>query len=839
MNDQKNISDLTENVHIVNMKEQMEGNFIDYAMSVIMSRAIPRIEDGLKPVQRRILYCMLESGFTYDKKTNKSAKITGRISGDYHPHGTASIYAAMARMATDWNMRYPLIHGQGNFGSIDGDPPGAERYTEAKLSALGEFMLQDIRKNTVPMSVTYDGLNDEPEFLPAPVPMLLMNGMEGIAVGMATRIPPHNLGELAAAILAIIDNPDLTDEEILHYVKGPDFPTAGYLLGESGVRQYLLTGRGSFTLRGKANIEEDDRDRFRIIVTEIPYQVKKTDLIDTVVRLDKEKKITGISDISDESDSHGMRIVLELKRDANPQVILNQLYKHTQLQVNYSVIMITLTDGVPRQVNLRRYLVKFIDHRRVVITRRCQFELQKAKDRAHILEGLKIALDNLDEVIRIIKSSKDTPTASLALQGRFYLSEIQAKHILDMPLRQLTNLETKKILDELAELVALIKDLEDILAKPYRVDEIIKDELTESVKKFDNPRRTIILPGGAGEDFSEDDLVEPEDVVVTLTRNGYIKRVKLSAYLIRHRGSKGKQGQTTKADDDVTHIITTNTKDDLLCFTDRGQAFCIKVYRVPAYEPNAKGIPIVNLIQIDAQVKVTALLPLTDRNMKYLIMATKNGKIKRTELGEFSNLRVSGKRAIGLEENDILRFVVPSSGNKEVIIITKYGRAVRFDEEQVRPMGTGAAGVRGVNLTKPDDCVVGVDLVDDNSELLVISTKGYSKRSRVGGDGGYRKTNRNASGVITMKITNKTGLIAAALKANNNQELLIITTNGKMQRSKVSEFNVIGRNTQGVRAIKLDEKDQVASVEVVMTDRDDVDDVTEVKPDIFNPDLEK
>lgn len=834
MSDQKNITDFTENVQIVNMKEQMEGNFIDYAMSVIMSRAIPRLEDGLKPVQRRILYCMLESGFTYDKKTNKSAKITGRISGDYHPHGTASIYAALARMATDWNMRYPLIHGQGNFGSIDGDPPGAERYTEAKLSALGEFMLQDIRKNTVPVTITYDGLNDEPEVLPAPVPMLLMNGMEGIAVGMATRIPPHNLGELTLAIKALLENPYITDEELLHYVKGPDFPTSGFLLGEAGVRQYLLTGRGSFTLRGKASIEEDDRDRYRIIITEIPYQVKKTDLIDTIVRLDKEKKITGISDISDESDSHGMHIVLELKRDAKPQIILNQLYKHSQLQISYSVIMITLTDGVPKQVNLRKYLVKFVEHRRSVITRRCLFDLQKAKDRSHILEGFKIALDNLDEVIQIIKTSKDTPTASQSLQTRFNLSEIQTKHILDMPLRQLTNLETKKILDELAEIQALIKDLEDILANPKRIDIIITDELNDAVKKFDNPRRTVIIPGGTGDSFSEDDLIEPEDVVVTLTRNGYIKRVKLSAYLIRHRGSKGKQGQTTKADDDVTHIITTNTKDDLLCFTDRGQAFCIKVHRIPAFEPHAKGIPIVNLIQIDAQDKVTAILPLTDRNMKYLIMVTKLGKIKRTELSEFSNLRVSGKRAIGLEENDILSFVVPSNGAQEIIIVTRFGRAVRFDETQVRAMGTGAAGVRAVTITKPEDCVVGMDLVDDESELLVISTLGYSKRSKVGGEGGYRKTNRNASGVITMKITKKTGLIAAALKANNNQELLIITTNGKMQRSKVSEFNVIGRNTQGVRAIKLDEKDQVASVEVVLSDREENDDIPEVNPDIFN-----
>jgi DNA gyrase subunit A len=794
---------------------EMEESFLDYSMSVIVSRAIPDARDGLKPIHRRILWSMLESGWTADKSTGKCAKITGTVMGTYHPHGDAAIYDALVRMGQEWSLRYPLITAQGNFGSIDGDPPGAQRYTEAKLNQLAEYLLADIKKETVDWEPTYDGVTLEPVVVPAGLPNLLMNGSEGIAVGMATRIPPHNLRELTAASLKLIDNPEVALDELIEEVPGPDFPTAGIILGNEGATEAYRNGRGSVTLRGRAEVEEDDRGRMRVVITELPYQVNKSLLIEKIAQMVQSKKLSNIRDIRDESDRTGIRVVVDLSKDAQPQVIINNLYKHTQLQVSYSMIMLALRDGVPRLLNLKELLTCFVDHRRDVVRRRSIFEKRKAEERAHILEGLKIAQDNIDEVVKIIRGSKDPATAKAQLMEKFGLTDVQAQAILDMRLAQLTSLEVNKIIEELASLRTLIKKLEAILASPKKLDKVVKDELTEATEKFGDDRRTSIAQLTEEGDFSEEELVRREDVVVTLTRGGYIKRIPASTYRAQGRGGRGLIGQKTKAEDIVSYMVHTNTHDTLLCFTDRGIVHSVRVFKIPAYDRAAKGLPVVNLLTLMPGESITSIVPLADFSHPYLFMCTQHGTVKRTNLSEFTSLRVTGKRAIGLKDDDTLRYVVPTTGDNQVLIFTRKGYAVKFDEDQVRVMGTTAAGVRGVNLQDGDDWVVGMDLATDDDDVLVTGRNGLGKRSKVEL---FRKTNRGAKGVIAMKVTERTGPLVSAGKVSDGDELLMITEAGMIIRTEVKHISQLGRATQGVKLINLREGDAVAGVEVIPED---------------------
>ncbi len=791
---------------------EMEESFLDYAMSVIVSRAIPDARDGLKPIHRRILWSMFDSGFTADKSTSKSAKIVGDVMGNYHPHGSDAIYDSLVRMGQDWSLRYPLITPQGNFGSIDGDQAGAMRYTEAKLGPLGQYLLEDVKKETVDWEPTFDPNRLEPTVLPAGLPQLLMNGSEGIAVGMATRIPPHNLFELRQACLKLIDDPFIEIDELIACVPGPDFPTGALMLGNEGAVQAYQTGRGSITLRARTEIEEDDRGRMRIVVTEIPYQVNKSTLIEKIAQLAHDKKIQGIRDIRDESDRTGIRVVIELGAQAQPQVILNNLYKHSQLQVNYSMIMLALRDNVPRLLDLKELLTCFVDHRREVVRRRSEFDKRKAEERAHILEGLKIAQDNIDEVVKVIRASQDPAAAKAELIKRFELTDIQAQAILDMKLSQLTSLEVGKILDELKALRKRIKELKAILADAKKLDGVIKEELGAAAEKFGNERRTLIGPGGGDGDFDEEELVRKEDVVVTLTRGGYIKRTPASTYRAQGRGGRGLIGAKTKAEDIVRHVIMTNTLDTLLCFTDRGTVHSVRVFRIPAYDRAAKGLPVVNLINLLPGEKLTAMISVADFKRPYLFLCTRRGTVKRVALEEFTNLRVTGKRAVILKDDDILRFVEPTTGHDQLLIFTRKGCAVKFDEEQVRVMGTSAAGVRGVKLQDEDDWVVGMDVAADDEEVLVTGQKGLGKRSKVEL---FRKTNRGAKGVIALKITDRTGPLVSAGKVNDGDELLIITREGMIIRTEVSNISVQGRATQGVKLINLREGDQVSAIEVI------------------------
>jgi len=806
---------------------EMEESFLDYSMSVIVSRAIPDARDGLKPIHRRILWAMLESGYTPDKSTAKSAAIVGNVMGNYHPHGDLALYDGLVRLGQEWSLRYPLVTAQGNFGSIDGDPPAAMRYTEAKLSPLAAYLLEDVRKETVDWVPTFDPARLEPTALPAGLPNLLMNGSEGIAVGMATRIPPHNLSELSAACLKLIDDPFIEIDALIAEVPGPDFPTAGLLLGNAGAVLAYKTGRGTVTLRGRADIEEDERGRMRIVVTEIPYQVNKSSLIEKIAQLVQDKRIANIRDIRDESDRSGIRIVIELGRDAQPQVVLNNLYKQTQLQVNYSMIMLALRDGVPKLLNLKELLMVFIDHRREVVRRRSEYEKRKAEERAHILEGLKIALGNIDEVVRIIKQSKDPAVAKAELIKQFELSEVQAQAILDMKLSQLTNLEARKILDELKALEARIAELKAILGDPKKLDGVVKDELTAATEKFGDERRTLIAPGGDNGEFNEDELVRKEDVVVTVSRAGYIKRVPASSYRAQGRGGRGLIGQKTKAEDIVRYMVHTNTHDTLLCFTDRGVVHSLRVYKIPAYDRAAKGTPVVNLINLMPSESVTALISLSDFSRPYLFMCTKQGTVKRVALKEFETLRSSGKRAVGLKADDTLAYVRSTTGHDQILIFTRKGYAVKFDEELVRVMGTTAAGVRGVRLQGEDDWVVGMEVARDDEDVLVTGQKGLGKRSKVEL---FRKTNRGGKGVIALKVTDRTGPLVSAGKVVDGDELLIITRDGMIIRVAVSDIRQQGRATQGVKLINLREGDRVSAIEVIEAEPDNGD-----EEELFEP----
>ncbi|MBN2081233.1 DNA gyrase subunit A [bacterium] len=807
---------------------EMEESFLDYAMSVIVSRAIPEARDGMKPIHRRILWSMYESGFTPDKPTAKCAKIIGDVMGNYHPHGDLALYDGLVRLGQEWSLRYPLVTPQGNFGSVDGDPPAAHRYTEAKLSPVAAYLLDDVKKETVDWVPTFDPARLEPVVLPAGLPNLLMNGSEGIAVGMATRIPPHNLTELSAACMKLIDNPFIDIDELIAEVPGPDFPTGAMMLGNEGAVQAYKTGRGTITLRSRTEIEEDDRGRLRIVVSEIPYQVNKSTLIEKIATLAHEKKIQHIRDVRDESDRTGIRIIIELSAQAQAQVILNNLFKHTQLQTNYSMIMLALRDGVPRLLNLKEMLTCFVDHRREVITRRSRFEKRKAEERAHILEGLKIAQDNIDEVVKIIRASKDTVFAKTELMNRFDLSDIQAQAILDMKLSQLTSLEVHKIVEELKALRQRISELEAILADDKKRDAVVKSELAEATAKFGDERRTLLARGDGDGDIDEEELIRKEDVVVTLTRGGYIKRTPANTYRAQGRGGRGMIGAKTKAEDVVKHMVHTNTHDTLLCFTDRGVVHSVRVYKIPAYDRTAKGLPAVNLINLLPGENLTAMISLADFSRPNLILCTLKGTVKRVALKEFSQLRSTGKRAIGLNEDDTLRYVLPTTGHDQVLIFTRKGYAVKFDEEQVRVMGTSAAGVRGVSLQGDDDWVVGMDVATDDEDVLVTGERGLGKRSKVEL---FRKTNRGAKGVIALKVTDRTGPLVSAGKVVDGDELLIITREGMIIRTEVKNISVQGRATQGVKLINLRENDAVGAIEVIHPEAEDETLFEEDKPE--------
>jgi DNA gyrase subunit A len=805
-------------VRPISINDEMRTAYLDYAMSVIVSRALPDARDGLKPVHVRILYGMWDMGIRHSTAYKKCARIVGDVLGKMHPHGDVAVYDALARLAQPWNMRYPLIDGQGNFGSVDGDPPAAMRYTEARLSAIAEELLFDIDKNTVNFRDNFDGSFREPTVLPARLPNLLLNGAAGIAVGMATNIPPHNLTELCDAIILLIDNPESTVEDLIKILPGPDFPTAGLILGTEGIMNAYSTGRGHITLRAKAHIEEAARGAYNIIVTELPYQVNKARLQERMAELAKERKIEGIRDVRDESDRSGMRLVVILKQDAQPKKVLNALYKHTQMQTTFGINLLALVEGgiQPRTLTLKRALQEHIDHRREVIRRRTEFDLEKARARAHILEGLKIALDNLDEVIRTIRESRNAESARNNLMRNFKLSEIQAQAILDMQLRRLAALERKKIEDEYKEVIKLIAELEDILANPRRVLYIIKEDLKYLKEKYGDARRTRIIPDANGE-VSDEDLIPDIKVLVTLTERGYIKRIQADTYRTQLRGGRGIKGMVTREQDVVRHILTCMTMDDLLFFTDRGKVYQLKTHEVPDASRTAKGLPLVNLISLEPGEQVTSVLSVPDFDKAvYLIMATVRGKIKRTLLKEYSQVRSNGLIAIGLEDGDLLGWVAMTQGHEDVLMTTARGQTIRFHQEQVRPMGRPASGVIGIGLDDKDR-LVGMDLVRDGASLLVITAKGFGKRTAVEE---YPTKGRATGGVITIKLRPRDE-VAVARVVTDQTLLTFITTGGVVMRTMVDGISQLGRSTQGVTILNVGASDRLAALSSEELDDDE------------------
>lgn len=793
----------------------MEDSFLRYSMSVIIERALPDVRDGLKPVHRRILFSMHQNGWRPSAKFVKSARIIGDVMGKYHPHGDMAIYDSMVRLAQDFSTRYLLVTGQGNFGSMDGDPPAAHRYTEAKMHRHAEEMLADIDKDTVPFRDNFDGSEQEPGVLPAKLPNLLLNGQMGIAVGMATNIPPHNLGEVVDATVYLIDNMETaTVDDLLKYIKGPDFPTGGTVYGGDSLRQAYATGRGGVVIRAVAEIEETKKGRHQIIVTEMPYAVNKATLIERIADLVKEKKINGISDLRDESSRGNVRIVIELKKDSYPKKVLNQLYKMTALQTSFHFNMLALVDGIqPRILGLEDILREYVKHRQVVVRRRTEFELRKAKDRAHILEGLKIALDNIDEVISTIRASQTTEEAQANLIKKFKLSEIQAKAILAMQLRTLAGLERQKIEDELAELRKLIAELEAILADEQRILGIIREELLEMRKKYDDGRRTKIINQELGK-FSDEELIPEEDVVVVLTQGGYIKRTLVNEYRRQHRGGKGKRGITTKEDDVIDHLVTANTHDWLFMFTNKGRVFRLKTYEVPAASLSAKGVAVVNLVQLQPEESITSLIKVAkDQEQNgYVFMATTNGVVKKTPLTDYSNIRTSGLIAIRLDDGDELRWIQLSCGDDEVVISTSLGQAIRFHEKDARSMGRAARGVRGIRL-RPGDRVVGMDLVREDRNLLVVSKNGYGKLTKVAN---FPTHKRGGVGIKAAIVNAKTGeLVTVRSLDPTANEVLMISTQGQAIRVGLSDIPSLGRTTQGVRIMRLNGGDTVASLGVI------------------------
>ena len=807
-----------KNLIDVNLTSEMKTSFIDYAMSVIVARALPDVRDGLKPVHRRILYGMNELGVTPDKPHKKSARITGDVMGKYHPHGDSSIYEAMVRMAQWWSYRYMLVDGHGNFGSMDGDGAAAQRYTEARMSKIALEMLRDINKNTVDFADNYDASEREPMVLPARFPNLLVNGATGIAVGMATNIPPHNLGETIDAVKLMMDNPDVTTRELMEVLPGPDFPTGALVMGKSGIHKAYETGKGSIVLRSRTEIEVTKSGRERIVVTEFPYMVNKTKVHEHIVRLVQEKRIEGITAVRDESNREGVRFVIEVRRDASANVILNNLFKMTQMQTNFGFNMLAIQNGVPKILSLRQILAAYIEHQTEVVTRRTIFDKEKAEARAHILEGLLIALDHIDEVIRIIRNSQTDAEAQAELMSKFKLSERQSQAILDMRLRRLTGLERDKIQSEYDDLVALIADLADILAKPERVATIIKEELEEVKRKFGDARRTELMVGEVLS-LEDEDLIEETDVLITLSNKGYIKRLDQAEFTAQKRGGRGVQGTGVKDDDFVRELVSTSTHDHLLFFTNKGRVYRLKGYEIPEYGRTAKGLPIVNLLKLDEGESIQTIINVEqDRSDEaYLFFTTRQGVVKRTNVAEFSNIRQNGLKALNLRDEDELINVFLTDGNTDVIIGTKYGYSVRFNEAVVRNMGRSATGVRGVNLREGDK-VVGASVVTDQYEVLIITEKGYGKRTMASE---YPTKGRGGKGIKTANITEKNGPLAGLLTVKGDEDLMIITDTGVMIRTSVENISQTGRSTQGVKVMRLDQDAKIVTFTTVQPDEKD------------------
>ncbi|MFC4100772.1 DNA gyrase subunit A [Paenibacillus xanthanilyticus] len=808
-------------IHDRDISTEMRESFMDYAMSIIVSRALPDVRDGLKPVHRRILFAMSELGMSPDKPYKKSARIVGEVIGKYHPHGDSAVYESMVRMAQDFSLRYMMVDGHGNFGSIDGDFAAAMRYTEARLSKIAMEMLRDINKDTIDFVPNYDGEEHEPAVLPARIPNLLVNGVSGIAVGMATNIPPHNLTEVIEGVQALIKNPDITPIELMEYIKGPDFPTAGFVMGREGIRQAYTTGRGSVTMRARVNIE-DNAGKARIVVYELPYMVNKARLVEKIAELVREKKIEGITDLRDESDRNGMRVVIELRRDVNPNVVLNNLYKQTQLQTNFGINMLAIVNKEPRVLNLKDCLYYYLQHQVEVIRRRTEFDLKKAEARAHILEGLRIALDHLDEVIALIRSSRTTEEARDGLISRFALSYDQAQAILDMRLQRLTGLEREKIEAEYEELQKKIAEYKAILADEQLVLQIISDELNEVREKFGDERRTEITL--SDDEILDEDLIPREDVIITITHGGYVKRLPVTTYRSQKRGGKGILGMGTKEDDFVEHLFVSNTHHYLLFFTDKGKVYRLKAYEIPDLSRTAKGTPIINLIQIEQGETVNAVIPVEAFEPdKYLFFATKEGVVKKTPLDDYANIRKVGLIAINLREEDSLIGVRLTDGNQEIIMGTSQGMSIRFQEQDVRSMGRAATGVKGIQ-TDEGDYVIGMDVVVPENEVLIVTAKGYGKRTPIGE---YRIQTRGGKGIKTLNVTEKNGTVVALKVVQNDEDLMIMTSSGTMIRTSMDGINTMGRNTVGVKLIHIREDDSVATVTRVTRSEEEESDSSE------------
>jgi len=801
-----------KNLVNVNLTKEMKTSFIDYAMSVIVSRALPDVRDGLKPVHRRILYGMNELGVTPDKPHKKSARITGDVMGKYHPHGDSSIYEAMVRMAQWWSYRYMLVDGHGNFGSMDGDGAAAQRYTEARMSKIALEMLRDINKNTVDFADNYDANEREPLVLPARFPNLLVNGATGIAVGMATNIPPHNLGETIDAVKLVMDNPEVTTKELMEVLPGPDFPTGALVMGKSGIHKAYETGKGSIVLRSRTEIEETKTGRERIVVTEFPYMVNKTKVHEHIVRLVQEKRIEGITAVRDESNREGVRFIIEVKRDASANVILNNLFKMTQMQTSFGFNMLAIQNGVPKILSLRQILDAYIEHQKEVVTRRTQFDKEKAEARAHILEGLLIALDHIDEVIRIIRASETDEEAQAELMSKFKLSERQSQAILDMRLRRLTGLERDKIQSEYDDLIALIADLADILAKPERVAQIIKEELDEVKRKFNDKRRTELMVGEVLT-LEDEDLIEESDVLITLSNKGYIKRLDQDEFTAQRRGGRGVQGTGVKDDDFVRELVSTSTHDHLLFFTNKGRVYRLKGYEIPEYGRTAKGLPVVNLLKLDEGESIQTIINVESERSDdaYLFFTTRAGIVKRTSVKEFANIRQNGLKALNLKDEDELINVLLTQEDTDIIIGTKLGYAVRFNQSSVRSMSRSATGVKGVNL-REGDAVVGARVITDQDEVLIITEKGYGKRT-VATE--YPTKGRAGKGMKTANITDKNGRLAGLLTVKGDEDLMVITDTGVMIRTNVANISQTGRSTMGVKVMRLDENAKIVTFTTV------------------------
>lgn len=802
----------------VSLEEEMKSSYIDYSMSVIVARALPDVRDGLKPVHRRVLFGMHELGLAHNKPYKKSARIVGEVLGKYHPHGDTAVYDSMVRMVQDFSLRYPLVDGQGNFGSVDGDSPAAMRYTEARLAKISEEMLRDLDKNTVNFASNFDDSLQEPTVMPAYLPNLLINGASGIAVGMATNIPPHNISEVIDGIIAQIKNPDISIEKLMKYITAPDFPTAGIIYGYTGVKDAYMTGRGRVVIRAKANIETQKNSRENIIITELPYQVNKASLIEKIADLVREGKLNDISNIRDESDRDGMRVVIELKRDAQPAVVLNQLFKHTSMQTTFGVILLALVHGVPKVLNLKEIIQHFLAHRMDVLIRRTKYELDAAEKRAHILEGYIIALDNIDAVIETIKKSKDVETAKLNLMKKFKLSEIQAKAILDMRLQRLTGLERKKIEDEYREVIKLIEKLKGILESEEKRNLIIKDELLAIKEKYGDERRTEIIYNY--EEFSLEDIIAEEDVVVTISHQGFIKRFPVSGYKRQGRGGKGVTGAGTKDDDFIEHMFVASTHQYILFFTDRGRCYWLKVHEVPDAGRTARGRSIINLLEKEKDENITAFVAVKEfKDDQFLMMATEQGTIKKTVLSAYGNVRKGGINAINLNSGDKLIAVKMTDGGNDIVIGTHSGFAIRFNEKDVRDMGRTATGVRGVRLGKGDKVVGLLVIRRPGTSVLVVTDKGYGKRSDIND---YRITHRGGKGVITVKTTDKVGKMISMMEVVDKDELVIISTQGMVIKQSIKDIRIMGRNTQGVRVIRLNEGDSIADIARVISEEEEV-----------------